>query len=99
MQSGEDVAICNCDSYACYPIQMGRAMDAQGVYPRSHYNIVFHPEKCNDCGDCLKICNFAAFAKDENGHITHDLSKCWGCTICAPNCPQGAIELVRKAGE
>lgn len=96
MQSGEDVAICNCDSYACYPIQMGKAMDTKGIYPRSKYDIVFHPEKCDNCGECLKICNFAAFSKDENGKITHDMEKCWGCTICAPNCPQKAIELVAK---
>lgn len=96
MQNGEDHAICNCDGGACCPLQMARALGSKGIYPRSHYDIDWHPQKCIHCGKCTKICNFQAFQKGEDGKVSYHKELCWGCTICAPNCPKGAIHLIDK---
>lgn len=96
MQNGEDYAICNCDGYACYPLHMARKLGSKGSYPKSHYSIVWYEELCIHCGRCAKVCNFNAFYKDDNKKVNFDIEKCWGCTICASNCPKKAIELVRK---
>ena len=94
MQNGEDYAICNCDGYCCYPLQMARACGSRGIYPKSHYSIVWDEEKCIQCGKCTKICNFGAFSRGEDRKVGFDPGKCWGCTICSANCPVHAITLV-----
>lgn len=96
MQNGEDYAICNCDGYCCYPLQMARSVGAKGVYPKSHYDIDWHPEECINCGKCTTICNFGAFQRGADKTVTYRKDLCWGCTICAPNCPKGAIHLIPK---
>lgn len=96
MQNGEDYAICNCDGYCCYPLQMARACGSQGIYPRSHYYIEWHPEECISCGRCVQICNFNAFERDADGKVRYVKDLCWGCTICAENCPKKAIHLIPK---
>ncbi len=99
MQNGEDYAICNCDGYCCYPLQMARLVGSKGIYPKSHYEIDWHEDECINCGKCTKICNFGAFQKGEDKKVSYNKELCWGCTICAPNCPKGAIHLKPKAEE
>ena len=99
MQNGEDYAICNCDGYCCYPLQMARQVGSKGMYPKSHYEIDWHEDECINCGKCTKICNFGAFQKGEDKKVSYNKELCWGCTICAPNCPKGAIHLKPKAEE
>ncbi len=96
MQNGEDYAICNCDGYCCYPLQMAETIGSKGIYPKSNYKIKWHEEECVNCGKCTKICNFGAFYFDENKHVKFDVEKCWGCTICSNNCPKNAIKLIKK---
>lgn len=94
MQNGEEHFICNCDGQCCYPLNMARATGSQGVYPRSHYQIDWHEDECVNCGRCTQICNFSAFWKDEDKKVHYNPELCWGCTICAPNCPKNAIHLI-----
>ena len=96
MQNGEDYGLCNCDGFACYPLQMARTLGSQGIYPKSNYDIDWHEDECVNCGKCTTICNFQAFTKDENKKVHYNKDLCWGCTICAPNCPKGAIHLIPK---
>lgn len=97
MQNGEDYAICNCEGTSCYPLLMAKALGSRTMYPKSNYLIDWHPDECISCGKCTKICNFNAFQKGEDGKVTYHQDLCWGCTICAPNCPKGAIHLIPKA--
>nr|WP_312579902.1 4Fe-4S binding protein [Sedimentibacter sp.] len=96
MQNGEDYAICNCDGYCCYPLYMARTIGSKGIYPKSNYDIQWNEDKCINCGKCTRICNFGAFYFDDNKKVKYDIEKCWGCTICADNCPKKAIKLIKK---
>ncbi|WP_369283831.1 ATP-binding protein [Oscillibacter sp. GMB15532] len=96
MQNGEDFAICNCDGQSCYPLQMARKAGAQGIYPRSNYEMLWNEETCVNCGACARICNFGAFVVGENKKVSFHQDLCWGCTICSANCPKGAITLAPR---
>jgi heterodisulfide reductase subunit A len=50
------------------------------------------PEKCDNCGVCIKVCPMGAVEKSSNGLTINPLS-CVGCGICVPRCPREAIEL------
>ena len=98
MHIGEYDGYCSCDAISCYPIKRAIELGARGVYPLSHWKTVFLEDKCDHCGDCTKICNFNAFAYNAYKKVTFDPDKCFGCTICASNCPRDAIKLEKIEG-
>ena len=54
-------------------------------------------ERCNECGECEKVCRFDAISTDGNtsGPVTFkiDLIACEGCGVCTHFCPVDAIEF------
>jgi len=48
---------------------------------------------CKNCIDapCLKACKVGAIARQRNGIVTIDKSKCTGCLECVSACPEQAI--------
>jgi len=50
------------------------------------------PEKCDNCGICIKVCPAGAVEKSPNGLTINPMS-CIGCGICVPRCPREAIDL------
>lgn len=75
--------------------------------PRSapdHYRgrIVYDPEKCINCGMCVKVCAPAAITRtveklEEGDKITYEfyMGSCTFCQMCADFCPKKAIELTK----
>lgn len=49
---------------------------------------------CLKLGSCIKVCNYGALSKDENGDIVVDKEKCTGCGACTRVCPKKTIRLV-----
>ena len=50
---------------------------------------------CIGFGDCVKACPFGAIAFGEGGVPAVDRAKCRGCKLCATECPQGVIRMVK----
>jgi len=48
--------------------------------------------KCNNCGECIKVCPVNAI-EPAQGVVTVNPISCVGCGICVPRCPRQAIEL------
>lgn len=50
------------------------------------------PERCDGCGECMKICPVNAIEATPTLLIVNPIS-CVGCGICVPRCPKQAIDL------
>ena len=90
--------ICNCCRDCCTGL---RGMVVHGLpYGRSNFDPRWIAEKCKLCEKCIKICPMGAVSrvypiKDEADQISFNLNICLGCGVCATNCPQEAITLVK----
>ncbi len=48
-----------------------------------------HPENCNGCGKCIRICPYGCLSLDENKQIAHDPTNCIACGMCFSKCHYG----------
>lgn len=62
--------------------------------------IEFYPEKCVDCGMCIKVCSPGAITREEtpaeggkNVKRTFDLTSCTFCGMCEEFCDDCSIKL------
>lgn len=85
-------------SCAMYPVVPAEAA------PRYRGRIVFHADKCINCGMCERVCAGGAISTvsepldgDEGTKITRtfNLGSCTFCSHCADFCSQKAIELTQ----
>ncbi len=88
---GRFYAICNCCTCCCGAMQAQRG--GTPMLASSGYVAQVNPDQCAECGECSQACPFEAIQMD--GPAVIDLVRCMGCGICAGQCQQGAIELVR----
>jgi dissimilatory sulfite reductase (desulfoviridin) alpha/beta subunit len=51
-----------------------------------------NPEKCIDCGQCLRLCRGKAIKEGSKGLPEIDFDKCIDCGWCIKNCPTSAIK-------
>jgi len=42
---------------------------------------------CNQCGNCIDICQVPALSRDKNGVVRIKKDICVGCLACVGNCP------------
>jgi glycyl-radical enzyme activating protein family len=65
---------------------------------RTQAEIFFSPEKCIDCGACVKACpkHLHAFNNSEHGY---DRAACDACGACAGVCPAGALEMCGREAD
>jgi len=82
-----------CKAENCTPpgIFFGRLLSREeGKYPSAKR--IFLPLPCMHCGDpaCEKVCPTGATVKREDGIVTIDETKCFGCRYCMMACPYGS---------
>jgi heterodisulfide reductase subunit A len=59
------------------------------ISPEKAYVIA---DKCNSCGECVKVCPTRAIDLLPSGATVKSIS-CVGCGLCVPVCPRDAIDL------
>lgn len=58
--------------------------------------IIVDKEKCTGCGECKKICPKGEIIWKINGTAeASNLRYCLLCMLCASECPEGAIKVLR----
>lgn len=88
--------LCNCSLPGCMAMRTTLLHRAPVMF-RAEYVATVDPEKCQGCGQCLKICPFNAYLPLKNGDRAQvNLSRCYGCGICRSVCPAEAISLVDR---
>lgn len=89
--------ICNCSLPSCYAMKATVAHKTP-VFFKGEYVARVDADKCNGCGQCVKLCSFEAFKsrkKKEKAEV--DALRCYGCGICRSACVKDAITLVDRA--
>ena len=80
-------------------------VEAINEEPRPAYRVsvicaegVVLPLQCRHCEDapCVSICPSKALAKEENGIVSLDDSRCIGCNYCVIVCPFGVLKTNRE---
>jgi NADH-quinone oxidoreductase subunit I len=65
--------------------------------------IMYHPDKCVNCGMCMRVCSPSAITRtiektEEGDKITFEfnMGSCTFCQMCADFCARKAIELTKE---
>lgn len=82
--------VCNCDLRVCAPYRYRVTLGIKSAMYKSECLFKIDPDKCSQCGECLKKCLFGAVKVDENGFFI-DKEQCFGCGMCRTVCEEKAI--------
>jgi NAD-dependent dihydropyrimidine dehydrogenase PreA subunit len=89
---GQIRAICNCCSCCCPGLQAA-VRGQKNVQADSRYVVSFDAEKCEYDYACVEACPIDAIS-EAGGDPLINLKTCFGCGLCIPACPGGALSLV-----
>jgi NAD-dependent dihydropyrimidine dehydrogenase PreA subunit len=87
---------CHCCGCCCTILQGGRNGKLTESVERSNYRVVKDYDKCTNCGECIRRCQFFAhtWKKTDKGRMSvYNRDKCVGCGSCGLGCPSGALHL------
>jgi len=90
--------LCNCCECCCVFVQ---ALKKRGIFTsigKSGFVALLDLQLCNQCGICVEKCIFEVISYEKED-IKFEEDKCFGCGLCAYNCPQEAIKLILKEEE
>jgi ferredoxin len=90
------VGTCSCCNCCCGIINSQMRAGLKESVQRSNYRAVKDYDKCTNCGECVRRCQFFAhgWEKTENGRKSvYNRDKCVGCGACGMGCPSGALHL------
>lgn len=99
------LVMCNCCSCHCGALITGKQHKIVGTIP-SNYKPVFNNDLCKKCDLCLKKCPMGVIyhhypnKADKSDEYMYLIEKyCIGCGVCAANCPNDALRLVKVRDE
>jgi Pyruvate/2-oxoacid:ferredoxin oxidoreductase delta subunit len=91
--------ICNCCSCCCGFLKSVKELNNYNAITKSNFEPQIIHEKCTLCEICIEICPMGAISKndknDEDKKMNINYNLCIGCGLCASNCPQEAIDLMK----
>ncbi len=92
--------ICNCDRDCCIMLRGIRQFDNPGMVATSNFLPEYTKENCIFCLNCIEICPMEIIElvdeDSEDQRISINTDRCIGCGVCAYNCPEGALSMVKK---
>ncbi|MEM2839624.1 MAG: 4Fe-4S binding protein [Thermoplasmata archaeon] len=87
--------ICSCCPCCCHSFAAIREYGFDNAVISSDMVAEQKPDLCDDCGICAERCHFMA-RRMEDGRLSFNREKCFGCGLCISVCPTGAIALVKR---
>jgi len=94
-----DAVIADCDVDAADLHLLLSPEVRQRVTFRGGRVAVIDPARCDGCGDCRRLCRFAAISS-VGAAFRVEPAACEGCGVCVDHCPAGAIDFPeRTSGE
>lgn len=85
--------ICNCCPCCCITLRAVIYYRKKAATSKSRFRPKVDPSKCTQCLKCTRVCYFSAMI-NKDGQRVYIEDNCYGCGLCASNCPNGAIKLV-----
>ena len=87
---------CHCCGCCCVMLISQRLGTLKESVERSNYRAVKDYDKCNNCGECIRRCQFFAhkWEKTVDGRKSvYNRDLCVGCGSCGLGCESGALHL------
>jgi ferredoxin len=88
--------ICSCCSCCCHSLSALVRFGMPDAVVASKYIAQQNRDTCNNCGTCVKRCQFKARQLDPRKILVFDPAKCFGCGLCLSTCPTRSIKLVTR---
>ncbi|MBA7523399.1 NAD(P)H-quinone oxidoreductase subunit I, chloroplastic [subsurface metagenome] len=92
--------ICNCDRDCCIMLRGIRQFNNPNAVASSNFLPEYERENCAFCKKCIELCPMYTIElvdeESEDRRIVINIERCIGCGVCAFNCPNEAITMVKK---
>lgn len=85
--------ICNCCPCCCSLLRAVIYHGSKAALSKSRFRPRVDSSKCRECLRCTRVCYFGAMV-NENSQRSYIEENCYGCGLCAENCPNDAIRLI-----
>jgi len=93
INSDQPDVICNCCPCCCSLLRSIISYGIRAASAASRFRPAVDEDLCVHCLVCTEVCHFSAMV-DHGGERAFVAQNCFGCGLCAYNCPQEAIKLV-----
>ena len=90
--------ICNCCTCSCGLLRGMAELGLANVVAQSAFVNQVDADLCQGCLSCLEGCQFNALQMGDLV-MTVSTTRCVGCGVCIPLCPEEALTLVRRPPE
>ena len=85
--------ICNCCPCCCSLLRAVIYHGSKAALSKSRFRPRVDSSKCRECLRCTRVCYFGAMV-NKNSKRVYVQENCYGCGLCAANCPNDAITLI-----
>ena len=92
--------ICNCDRDCCVMLRGIRQFNNPNLVATSNFLPEYEKENCIFCLNCIEICPMQVIELSDEGteeqRISINRDRCIGCGVCAFNCPEEALTMIKR---